>query len=67
MTTERYWVVGGQYSCTRFSEMNGAPQALGPYGTREEAKEVWKRLSQETRSQATTRYAIAAEQIVLPA
>ncbi len=68
MTTERYWVVGGEYSCMAFKSLKGeGPQVLGPYETRDEAKEVWKRISLETRGAATTRFAIAAEQFVAPA
>ncbi|WP_309645806.1 hypothetical protein [Phenylobacterium sp.] len=68
MTTERYWVVGGEYSCMAFKSLKGeGPQVLGPYETRDEAKEAWKRVSRETRGVATARFAIAAEQLVLPA
>lgn len=68
MTKERYWVVGGAYSCTSFTRLkDGAPQVMGPFETRDEAAAVWKKVSQETRSQATTRFAIASEQLVLPA
>ena len=67
MTTERFWVVGGEYSCLSFKSFkDGAPQVLGPFDTRDEAKEVWKRVSNETRSAANVRFGIAAEQIVLP-
>jgi hypothetical protein len=67
MTTERFWVVGGEYSCTAFKALrNGAPQVLGPFETRDAAKEVWRRISDETRSCATARYAIATEQLTLP-
>jgi hypothetical protein len=68
MTKERFWVIGGEYSCLAFTKLkNGAPQVLGPYESRDEAKEVWRRVSDETRSLATTRFAIASEQLVLPA
>jgi len=68
MTKERYWVVGGEYSCLAFKALkNGAPQVLGPFEDRDAAKEAWRRVSEATRSHATTRYAIAAEQLVLPA
>jgi len=67
MTTERYWVVGGDYSCTGFKCLRDTgAQAMGPYQTREEAQAVWRRLSEETRSKATARYAITAEQLRLP-
>lgn len=68
MTKERFWVVGGEYSSLAFTKLkNGAPQALGPFETRDEAAEVWRKVSAETRSQATTRYAIASERLVVPA
>jgi hypothetical protein len=67
MTTERFWVVGGEYSCLGFKTLkNGEPQVLGPYETREAAREAWRRISDETRSCATARYAIATEQLTLP-
>lgn len=67
MTKERYWVVGGEYSCTAFKALkNGRPQVEGPFDTREEARRVWRRLSEETRSCATAKYAITAEQLTLP-
>jgi hypothetical protein len=67
MTMERFWVVGGEYSCLAFTTLkNGAPQVMGPYQTREEARDAWRRISDETRSCATARYAIATEQLTLP-
>jgi hypothetical protein len=67
MTTERFWIVGGEYSCMGFKALkHGAPEVLGPYETRDEAKAAWKRIADETRSCATARYAIASEQLVLP-
>jgi hypothetical protein len=67
MTKERFWVVGGEYSCLAFKALkSGAPQVLGPYESRDEAREAWKRISDETRSCATARFAIATEQLVLP-
>jgi hypothetical protein len=67
MTTERYWVVGGEYSGTDFKTLKtGAAQAAGPFDTREEARRAWQRLSDETRSCATAKYAITAEQLTLP-
>ncbi|MFC3068182.1 DUF4170 domain-containing protein [Phenylobacterium soli] len=67
MTKERFWVVGGEYSCLAFKTLkNGAPQVMGPYETRDEARAAWKRISDETRSCATARYAIATEQLTLP-
>jgi hypothetical protein len=67
MTKERFWVVGGEYSCLAFKTLkSGSPQVLGPYETREEARAAWKRVSDETRACATAKYAIATEQLTLP-
>ena len=36
MTQERYWVVGGEYSCMAFKALkDGAPQVLGPFEDRD--------------------------------
>ncbi len=65
--TERYWVVGGEYSSTTFHSLkSGQPDVFGPFKTREEARATWKRLSEETRSCATAKYAITAEKLALP-
>jgi hypothetical protein len=64
--TERFWVVGGEYSCLAFKSLKTGPQVLGPFDSRDEAKAVWRRVSEETRACATARYAIASEQLVLP-
>jgi len=67
MTTERFWIVGGDYSCLAFKALkSGAPEVMGPFETRDEARAAWRRISDQTRSSATTRYAIASEQLVLP-
>jgi len=65
--TERYWVVGGEYSSTTFHSLkSGRPDVFGPFKTREEARAQWKRLSEQTRSCATAKYAITAEKLALP-
>jgi hypothetical protein len=67
MSMERFWVVGGVYSALDFKSLkNGKPDVLGPFETRDEAREVWKRVSDRTRAYATARYAIASEHLVLP-
>jgi hypothetical protein len=67
MTTERYWVVGGEYSSTTFHTLkHGQPDVHGPFKTREEARAAWKQLSEQTRSCATAKYAITSEQLNLP-
>ena len=66
MTKERYWVVGGDYSCTEFNSLRGRPEAIGPFEDRTRAEQAWREVSRENRSKATARYAITAEQIRLP-
>jgi hypothetical protein len=65
-TKERYWVIGGEYECLSFQSVkNGAPIVQGPYDTRAQAREAWKRLSAEHSSRAAVRFGIAAEQIAI--
>ena len=67
MTRERYWVVGGDYTCTGFNCLrDGQAAAIGPFEARSEAEQAWRRVSEETRSKATARYSITSEQIRLP-
>ena len=66
MTKERYWVVGGDYACTEFNSLRGPAQAIGPFEERAQAEQAWKEVSRDTRSRATARYAITAEQIRMP-
>lgn len=68
MTKERYWVVGGDYACTGFSSLKDghAAQAIGPFEDRAKAEQAWREVSRDTRSKATARYAITAEQIRMP-
>ena len=67
MTSERYWVLGGDYSCTGFRALrDGSEQVRGPFPTRDEAQAEWRRLSAEHSSRATARFSICSEQINLP-
>jgi hypothetical protein len=67
MTKERYWVVGGDYTCMGFVHLKeGSQKVVGPFDERSDAQAAWRRLSEETRSCATARYAITAEHVRLP-
>lgn len=67
MTKERYWVVGGDYTCCGFNQLReGAAQAIGPFEDRTQAEQTWRQLSDENRSRATARYSITSEQVRLP-
>jgi hypothetical protein len=61
--TERYWVIGGDYTAMDFRALDTERAAIvGPFDNREEAQAAWRRLSSENSSRATTRFSIAAEQ-----
>jgi hypothetical protein len=68
MTKQRYWVIGGDYSCMGFKALRDANAATlaGPFETKTDAQSEWKRLSGEQSSRATSRFSIAVEQLVLP-
>ncbi len=67
MVQHRYWVIGGEYSCMGFKALRGgAPQVAGPFESKAEANDVWKRLSGEHSSRATVRFSIAAEELFVP-
>ena len=45
MSDQRYWVVGGKYSCLEFKVLeDGTQTILGPFEREEEAKSEWKRI-----------------------
>jgi len=64
LTKERFWVVGGDFSCE--DHVRGVPKVLGPFATRDEAKAVRKRLAAEPGGPAVEGYRITGEKIVLP-
>lgn len=55
----QYWVIGGEFSSLNFHQLVPGTQDIhGPYPTRQDAEEVWKERSQETRHKANVRYRI---------
>ncbi len=64
MTKERFWVVGGDYTCMGFKSLkDGATTMVGPFEDRDQAQQEWKRLSEQNRSRATARFTIASDLI----
>lgn len=60
--TYRYWVIGGDYSDFRFSEIQpGTEKVLGPYDNEVKARTEWQRLTFRDHCGATTRYSICVE------
>ncbi|MBC6983215.1 hypothetical protein [Caulobacter sp. 17J80-11] len=65
--TERYWVVGGDYTCMGFKNLrDGQGKMIGPFDTRDDAVQAWRQVSDADRSKATARYSITSEQLRLP-
>src|SRR3546814_3334952 len=61
--SERYWVVGGEYTDTRFAEIvgGGPERRLGPFDSYPEAKAVWRAKAMETIDDAHARWSIEKE------
>jgi hypothetical protein len=59
----RYWVVGGEYTDTRFERLAPGTRAerLGPFATYGEAYEVWQARARATVDNALIRYRIVEE------
>ena len=59
---QRFWVVGGDYSDCRFSQIQpGTETVHGPYDDEVKARMEWQRLTFRDHSGATTRYSICVE------
>lgn len=56
----RYWVVGGEYTNTDFTEIagGGEPERHGPYETYEAARRAWSALSMKWVDSAFVKYEI---------
>ncbi len=54
----QYWVVGGEFRDTAFSELDGPPEALGPFTSYDQAYKEWERRSVEMKRHAHVRYTI---------
>jgi hypothetical protein len=59
---QQYWVIGGEYRDGDFREMNcDDGRVYGPFGSYEQAQEVWRERSTETRPIALMRYSIVTD------
>ncbi len=61
--SEQYWVVGGEYTDTSFTDIvGGKPEERhGPYVTADKARDAWAGLSMLAVDDAHTRYRIERE------
>ena len=56
---QQYWVIGGEYSDADFRELAcDDGRVFGPFGSYEQAQEVWRDRSAETRPVALMRFSI---------
>ncbi|MEQ9815695.1 MAG: DUF4170 domain-containing protein [Azospirillaceae bacterium] len=61
--TQRFWIVGGDYSDTSFRDLKPGSQTLaGPFADYDRALSQWRQLAEASRHNATARYTIAVEQ-----
>ncbi|MBP5856497.1 DUF4170 domain-containing protein [Marivibrio halodurans] len=61
--SEQYWVVGGRYTDTSFSELEPGEKEtrLGPFATHDQANAVWRAKAMETVDEAYARFHIERE------
>jgi len=59
--TERYWVIGGEYADTSFTEIVGDETRLGPFESYDEAVAAWRAKAMETVDDAHARFQIERE------
>jgi len=62
--TQRYWVIGGDYSSCRFDRLKpGTETVHGPFEDELQARTEWQRLTFRDHCGATTRYSICVEPV----
>ena len=60
--TKQYWVVGGEYTDTRFETLIAGSECLvGPFESRASALRKWREMATETRSNCHARYTIVGD------
>lgn len=53
-----YYVIGGEYVDTSWSEWAGTPEVLGPFFKKDEAERVWRERSMKHVDECMVRYTI---------
>jgi hypothetical protein len=62
MTTQRFWVVGGEFLSLHFDQLvGGTEQLLGPFFDESEAEQAWRKLSERNRHRGAVRFTIVRE------
>jgi hypothetical protein len=68
MASNRFWVLGGEYTSTRFDELiAGTERLFGPFFQRQEAERTWREVSERYRPQCTVRFSIVEERTLAAA
>jgi hypothetical protein len=62
MNSAQYWVVGGEFRSLNFhSLVEGTQQIKGPFPTRGDAEQAWKRVSEDFRHKCNFRFTIVRD------
>jgi hypothetical protein len=62
MASKKFWVIGGEYTDSGFDSLvQGTEQMFGPYASRDDALQVWRRVADETRSLCMARFTVVGE------
>lgn len=62
MASNRFWVLGGEYTSIRFDELiDGTERLFGPFVARTEAERTWREVSERHRPQCNVRFSIVEE------
>lgn len=58
---QHYWVIGAEFETVACdAQVPGTGQLIGPFPSYDDAHQVWRERSMDSRAQATTRYTIVA-------
>lgn len=61
-TGSLFWVIGGEFGSMNFHKLvEGSAQVQGPFSSRQEAEEAWKKVSEENRHRGNVRFSILEE------
>jgi len=62
MHGSHFWVVGGEFRSLNFHTLvHGSAQVEGPFASRKEAEDAWRKLSEKNRHRCNVRFSIVEE------
>ena len=66
--SNRFWVIGGEYTSTLFEELvDGTERLFGPFPARKDAERTWREVSERHRPQCNVRFSIVEERALVGA